>query len=92
MTAILNAVRILTIYLKPVLPRYAAKNRAILECAALSFADVEKIIEDHQINQFERLVERVEKEKVDAMVEESKQETPAAAEAAGRADSAGMHD
>ncbi len=40
----------------------------------------EKIIEEHQINQFERLVERVEKEKIDAVINESKQETPAAPE------------
>jgi methionyl-tRNA synthetase len=78
LTAILNAVRILTIYLKPILPRYAQKIERFLNLPNLSFADVEKLTQEHKINQFERLVERVEKEKVDAMVEESKQEAPAA--------------
>jgi methionyl-tRNA synthetase len=79
LTAVLNAVRILTIYLKPVLPKYAAKIERFLNVPSLNFSDVEKIIENHTIHQFERLVERVEKEKVDAMVDESKQEAAAMA-------------
>lgn len=79
LTAVLNAVRILTIYLKPVLPYYATKIERFLNVPSVSFADVEKIMENHTIHQFERLVERVEKEKVNAMVDESKQETAATA-------------
>ncbi len=75
LTAILNAVKILTIYLKPVLPEYAGKIEQFLAVDALAFADVETILENRKINDFVRLIERIEKEKVDAMIEESKEET-----------------
>ena len=80
LTAILNAVKILTIYLKPVLPKYAEKIKKILNVQSLSFSDVESVLEEHQINEFTRLVERVEKEKVQAMIDESKQGQEPAAE------------
>jgi methionyl-tRNA synthetase len=78
LTTILNAARILTIYLKPVLPAFAEKIEAFLDIKPQTFADVETMLEDRPIKQFIRLVERIEKEKVDAMIEESKPaETPA---------------
>ena len=72
LTAVLNTVRILTIYLKPILPKYAEKVERFLNVGNLSFADVDTILENHKINKFERLIDRVEKEKVEAMIEESK--------------------
>ncbi len=80
LTAILNAVKVLAIYLKPVLPDFAEKIEQFLAVDALAFADVETVLENHQINAFVRLIERIEKEKVEAMVEESKQEVPQQAE------------
>jgi methionyl-tRNA synthetase len=80
LTAILNAVKILTIYLKPVLPEYAEKVAKFLNVESLCFDDVESILEEHKINEFVRLVERVEKEKVEAMIEESKEGQEKAAE------------
>ncbi len=81
LSAIINAVRILTIYLKPVLPRYAEKIEKLLNVNNLSFADIDKLMHDHKINGFERLIDRIEKEKVDAMVDESKvTQAPVAAE------------
>jgi len=74
LTAVINAVRILTIYLKPVLPGYAGKIERFLNIAPLNFADVDSELENHRINKFERLVERVETKKIDAMIEESKQQ------------------
>ncbi|MCX5635204.1 MAG: methionine--tRNA ligase [Planctomycetota bacterium] len=73
LTATINAVRIITIYLKPILPKFAEKIEKFLNVGKLSFADVDKLLENHKINTFERLIDRVEKEKVDAMVEESKE-------------------
>ncbi|MGD1043351.1 MAG: methionine--tRNA ligase [Sedimentisphaerales bacterium] len=72
LTAVLNAVRILTIYLKPILPAFAEKIERLLNVGKLTFADVPTILQEHNINDFERLFERVDKEKVDAMIEESK--------------------
>ncbi|MCD4830287.1 MAG: methionine--tRNA ligase [Anaerohalosphaeraceae bacterium] len=77
LTAALNAMRILTIYLKPVLPNFAAKVERILSIAPLSFADVGSVIENHKINEYVRLAERVDSKKVEAMLEESKNEQAA---------------
>jgi methionyl-tRNA synthetase len=82
LTAIINAVRILAIYLKPILPLFAEKIEKILNIRPLLFADVDNVLENHKINEYIRLAERVEKQKVDAMIEESKEtkvEQPAAA-------------
>ncbi len=75
LTTVINAVKTLTIYLKAVLPDYAGKIEQFLNVEPLSFADVETVLEDHKINKFVRLVERVDKDKVDAMIEESKDQT-----------------
>lgn len=73
LTAVINAVRILTIYLKPILPAYARKVEAFLNVGELTFADTETILQDHRINKFERLFERIDRKQVDKMVEESKE-------------------
>jgi methionyl-tRNA synthetase len=73
LTAVINAVRILTIYLKPILPKFAEKVEKFLNVGKLKFADVETRLENHKINVFERLFERIDGKQVDAMMEESKQ-------------------
>ena len=73
LTAIINAVKILTIYLKPILPKYAQRIEKFLNVDSLTFADVESVLEDHRINKFERLIDRIDKVKVEAMIEEGKQ-------------------
>ncbi len=73
LSAVINAVKILTIYLKPILPKYAEKVEKFLNLNKLSFSDVNTILENHKINDFERLFERIEIEKVSAMMEESKE-------------------
>jgi methionyl-tRNA synthetase len=73
LTAVTNAVRILTIYLKPILPKYAEKVEKFLNVDKLDFEDVENVLENHTINKFKRLVERVEEKQGNAMIEESKE-------------------
>ncbi|MBW8017111.1 MAG: methionine--tRNA ligase [Planctomycetes bacterium] len=81
LTATINAVKVLTIYLKPVVPGFARKIEAFLNAGELTYSDVNSFLEDHEINKFQRLVERIDKKKVEAMIEESKQEqAPAAGE------------
>lgn len=79
LTAILNAVRILTVYLKPVLPAYAAKIEKFLNVGPLTIADADSVLEGHRINKFERLIERIDPVKVEAMMEESKEKEVAVA-------------
>jgi len=73
LTAVLNAVRTLTVYLKPILPKYAEKVEEFLNVDELKFADIETVLENHKISEFERLVERIDRSEVNKMMEESKQ-------------------
>ncbi len=73
LTAVINAARLLTIYLKPILPGYAGKVEKMLNIEPLTFADAEKVLEGHKVNEFERLVDRIDMEKVNAMIEETKE-------------------
>ncbi len=88
LTAVINAVRILTIYLKPILPVYAGKVEAFLNVGELSFADTETVLEDHEINKFERLFERIDRKQVDTMIEESKDTAPLGADVPEAAEAA----
>ncbi|HIJ67812.1 MAG TPA: methionine--tRNA ligase [Planctomycetes bacterium] len=73
LTAAVNAAKILTIYLKPVLPKYAQTVERFLKINPLGYADVDNVLEEHKIDPFERLVERVETEKVQAMIDQSRE-------------------
>jgi methionyl-tRNA synthetase len=73
LTAAINAMRILTIYLKPILPKFAEKVERLLNVNKLTFADISNVLEDHKINNFERLFERIDEKQVNVMVEESKE-------------------
>jgi len=84
LTTVLNAVRLLTIYLKPVLPRFAGDIETILAIGPLEWSDTDGLLENHKIGPFKRLVERVDPEKVQSMIEESKQEQAEDSAAAGR--------
>jgi methionyl-tRNA synthetase len=77
LTAVINAVRILTIYLKPILPKYTEKVQRFLNVDTLCLANLDMVLEDHKINDFERLFERIGEKQVNAMVEDSKEtQTP----------------
>jgi methionyl-tRNA synthetase len=73
LTCTINAVRILTIYLKPILPKYAEKVEEFLNIDKLSFTDLDAVLENHKINVFERLAERVDEKQVNAMIEDSRE-------------------
>jgi len=74
LTAAVNAVRLLTVYLKPVLPVMAGRIEAILDIEPLTWSALSDRLEQRPVNPFERLVERVDPEKVQAMIDESKQD------------------
>jgi methionyl-tRNA synthetase len=73
LTAVINAVRILAIYLKPILPKYTEKVQRFLNIDTLYLSELDTVLEDHKINDFERLFERIDEKQVNAMVEESKE-------------------
>ncbi|MBL7106541.1 MAG: methionine--tRNA ligase [Phycisphaerae bacterium] len=81
LTAVLNAVKVLTVYLKPILPRFAEKIERFLDVDGLGFGDVGSDLEPgHKINKFERLIGRVEESQVEKMIEESKENAAGAKE------------
>ena len=69
----LNLFRVLITYLKPVLPKLAEASEAFLNIDPLRWKDVRTPLTKHTINKFKPLMTRVEKDKVDAMVDASKE-------------------
>ena len=70
----LNAFRVLISYLKPVLPATVEKAERFLAIDPLQWDDIEKPLLNHKINKFTPLLTRVETDKVQAMVDASRQE------------------
>jgi methionyl-tRNA synthetase len=68
----LNLFRVLMTYLQPVLPAMAADVEAFLNLPAMTWAAIDKPLTGHSINKFKPLMTRVEQEKIDAMLEDSK--------------------
>ena len=68
----INLFRLLMLYLKPVLPIVAEKTERFLNIKPLQWQDAQTTLLNHKINKFETLMTRVEKEKIDAMIENSK--------------------
>ena len=84
----INLFRVLITYLQPVLPAMAAEAQAFLQLPSLSWQDIETPLTGHSIDTFKPLMTRVDQEKIDAMLEDSKENLgsrPAAAEPAAGA-------
>ena len=63
-TAGLNALKIIAIYLKPVIPKIVEGIENFLQIAPLDWSDIEQEIVDHQVKPYEHLVSRLVKEDV----------------------------
>ena len=70
-TAGLNALKIIAIYLKPVIPKIVEGIENFLQIEPLYWNDIEEEIVNHQIKPYEHLVSRLIKEDV-AQIFESK--------------------
>jgi methionyl-tRNA synthetase len=68
----INLFRILVVYLKPVVPILASQSEAFLN-DELSWESSQSVLTDHPINKFKALMQRVDMDKVNAMVEDSKE-------------------
>lgn len=70
----MEAFRILTLYLKPVLPQLAAKAEELLGIEALTWDDVNKPLGgDNQLQPFKHLMQRVDQKQIEALIEANKQ-------------------
>ncbi|CAN7278357.1 methionine--tRNA ligase [Acidovorax sp. LjRoot194] len=79
-TTCIEAFRLLTIYLKPMLPAVAAQVEAFLNVQPLQFADAEQLLgAGHTIGQYQHLMQRVVPEQLEALFEPPAPATPAPA-------------
>ncbi len=81
-TVLINAFRLLTIYLKPVLPKVAQDVEAFLDVAPLQWADAQQQLLGHTIKPYQHLMQRVDPVLVDKLIEANKQTMEAQAPAA----------
>ena len=71
---LINAFRILTVYLSPVLPKLSAAVAEFLNTPALVWADASNTLPaDHAINKYTHLMQRIEPEQIDKLIENNKQ-------------------
>jgi methionyl-tRNA synthetase len=69
-SACIQAFRILSIYLKPVLPRLVSQVENFLKISSLTFADSKVLLPvGHQIGSYQHLMQRVTKEQLEALFE-----------------------
>ncbi len=67
-TTCIEAFRLLTIYLKPVLPVLAAQVEAFLKIGPLNFADAVTALGAHTIGEYKHLMQRVDATQLDALL------------------------
>jgi len=92
-TVSLNVFRLLTIYLKPVLPKVAEAVEQFLRIPPLQWQDSQQLLENHIIGSYEHLMTRAEAKQLDALLgldeaatkPETKAPAPATAPAAAPA-------
>lgn len=69
----INAFRLLTLYLKPVLPTLAAEVEAFLNIPALQWSDAQTLLLGHEIRPYQHLMTRIDTKQVEAMIDANKQ-------------------
>jgi methionyl-tRNA synthetase len=69
----LNAFRLLTLYLKPVLPKLAAEAETFLNIAPLQWSDAQTLLRAHTINTYQHLAARLDPKLIEAMLAANKE-------------------
>jgi methionyl-tRNA synthetase len=75
-TVCIEAFRLLTIYLKPVLPALAAQVEAFLRVEPMNFADAARALGAHTIGEYKHVMQRVDPKMLDALFEPAVVEAP----------------
>jgi methionyl-tRNA synthetase len=65
----INAFRLLTIYLKPILPGVASAVEQFLNIKPLNWTDAGTLLADHKIGAYQHLMQRVDPKQLDALFE-----------------------
>ncbi|WP_415895752.1 methionine--tRNA ligase [Neptuniibacter sp. PT34_22] len=69
----INLFRVILTYLAPVLPQVAEEAQAFLNVENMAWDAIEAPLLNHKINKFKPLMQRVEEEKVNAIIDETKE-------------------
>jgi methionyl-tRNA synthetase len=72
----IEAFRLLTIYLKPVLPALAASVEKFLKIEPMNFADAARALGAHTIGEYQHLMQRVDAKQLEALLEPAALEAP----------------
>ena len=79
---LINCFRLLTIYLKPILPGLASQAESFLNVAPLKWDDSKTLLPGgHKIGKYKHLMTRVEPKQIEAMVNDSKDDLAAQTQA-----------
>ncbi|MEA3250207.1 MAG: methionine--tRNA ligase [Pseudomonadota bacterium] len=70
----INLFRQLMVYLAPVVPKMAYDARVFLNLDSLAWESRHALLEGHTINKFKPLMTRIERDKIDQMIEASKED------------------
>ena len=81
----IEAFRLLTIYLKPILPALAAQVEAFLQVPPLQFADAGRALGHHAIAPYQHLMQRVDADKLTALLTPPEPPAPAVVMPGGEA-------
>jgi methionyl-tRNA synthetase len=71
LTASLNVFRLLSIFLKPILPSYVSRVEALFKSGPFQWSDYKTLLENHAMGPFEHLIKRIEPSSVESMVQET---------------------
>lgn len=71
-TQTINLFRVLTVYLKPIVPSLTERAEDFLNTGELSWADATQPLLGHGINKFKPLITRIEEKQIEAMMSDAK--------------------
>ena len=72
-SASINFFRLLTLYLKPVMPKLAEQVEGFLNIKPMVWSDAASLLTNHTIDKFQHLAKRVEQSQIDALVADNMQ-------------------
>lgn len=71
-TGALNGFKVLATLIQPILPEFSRKLASILGMSRLTWTNLDEVLENRRVQPYEHLVQRIERSKVDAMMNDSR--------------------
>ncbi len=70
--ATINVFRLISIYLKPILPSYTQKVENLLKEEPYHWNSIDKILEDHELNEYQHLATRISMDSIRKILDEAR--------------------